>query len=68
MESELFGHEKGSFTGAANNESVNLSKPMEERFFWMIGDMSLSAQAKALAPYRENKITRIILISRSQWM
>lgn len=60
IESELFGHEKGSFTGAiyqkkgkfelANNGTLFLDE---------IGDMSLSAQAKVLRAIQENKIQRV---------
>ncbi len=60
IESELFGHEKGSFTSAhkqrlgkfelANGGSLFLDE---------IGDMSLSAQAKVLRALQENKITRV---------
>lgn len=60
IESELFGHEKGSFTSAikqkkglfelAHNGSIFLDE---------IGDMSAKAQAKVLRALQENKITRI---------
>lgn len=60
IESELFGHEKGSFTSAhklrvgkfelANGGTLFLDE---------IGDMSLSAQAKVLRALQENKITRV---------
>ncbi|MEQ8879508.1 MAG: sigma-54 dependent transcriptional regulator, partial [Cyclobacteriaceae bacterium] len=60
IESELFGHEKGSFTSAhkqrigkfelANNGTIFLDE---------IGDMSLSAQAKVLRALQEHKITRV---------
>ena len=60
IESELFGHEKGSFTSAikqrvgkfelANNGTLFLDE---------VGDMSLSAQAKVLRALQENKITRV---------
>lgn len=60
IESQLFGHEKGSFTSAiklkkgdfelANNGTLFLDE---------IGDMSLSAQAKVLRALQENKITRV---------
>tara|TARA_B110000003_G_scaffold113243_2_gene115857 strand:- start:3698 stop:4861 length:1164 start_codon:yes stop_codon:yes gene_type:complete len=60
IESELFGHVKGSFTGAnkeragkfeaANNGTIFLDE---------IGDMSLSAQAKVLRALQENKIQRV---------
>jgi len=35
MESELFGHEKGAFTGADNPGPGGSSRPTEEAFFWM---------------------------------
>ena len=60
IESELFGHEKGSFTSAhkqrigkfelANGGSIFLDE---------IGDMSLSAQAKVLRALQESRITRV---------
>ena len=60
IESQLFGHEKGSFTTAikikkgdfelANNGTLFLDE---------IGDMSLPAQAKVLRALQENKITRV---------
>jgi DNA-binding NtrC family response regulator len=60
IESELFGHEKGSFTSAvkqrigkfelANNGTLFLDE---------IGDMSLSAQAKVLRALQEHKIARV---------
>lgn len=60
IESELFGHEKGSFTSAiktrpgkfelANNGTLFLDE---------VGDMSLAAQAKVLRALQENKITRV---------
>ena len=60
IESELFGHEKGSFTSAhkqrigkfeqANNGTIFLDE---------IGDMSLAAQAKVLRVLQEHKISRV---------
>lgn len=60
IESELFGHVKGSFTGAnkdragkfevANNGTIFLDE---------VGDMSLSAQAKVLRVLQENTIQRV---------
>ena len=60
IESELFGHEKGSFTGAsqqrigkfelANNGTIFLDE---------IGDMSMQAQAKVLRAIEDNKIERV---------
>lgn len=60
IESELFGHEKGSFTSA-----VRLRKGKFEQaeggtiFLDEIGDMSLSAQAKVLRALQEKKISRV---------
>lgn len=60
IESELFGHEKGSFTGAvsqrigrfelANNGTIFLDE---------VGDMSLQAQAKVLRAIEDGKIERV---------
>lgn len=60
IESELFGHEKGSFTSA-----IKLRKGKFEQaetgtiFLDEIGDMSLSAQAKVLRALQEKKISRV---------
>jgi two-component system, NtrC family, nitrogen regulation response regulator NtrX len=60
IESELFGHEKGSFTSA---HKMRLGKFEQANggtlFLDEIGDMSLSAQAKVLRALQENKITRV---------
>jgi two-component system nitrogen regulation response regulator NtrX len=60
IESELFGHMKGSFTGAITDragkfEQANKGTP----FLDEIGDMSLAAQAKVLRVLQDNVITRI---------
>ncbi|HQV59943.1 MAG: sigma-54-dependent Fis family transcriptional regulator [Chitinophagaceae bacterium] len=60
IESELFGHEKGSFTSAIKQrigkfESANGGS----LFLDEIGDMSASAQAKVLRALQEGKITRV---------
>ena len=60
IDSELFGHEKGAFTGASEKrkgyfESVNGGT----LFLDEIGDMSLSAQAKVLRALQENRIQRV---------
>ena len=60
IESELFGHEKGSFTSA-----IALRKGKFELadggtlFLDEVGDMSLAAQAKVLRALQENRITRV---------
>jgi DNA-binding NtrC family response regulator len=60
IESELFGHEKGSFTSAIKQrigkfELANCGT----LFLDEVGDMSLSAQAKVLRALQEGKITRV---------
>lgn len=60
IESELFGHEKGSFTGAYKQRTGKFEQANGGTLFLdEIGDMSLSAQAKVLRALQENKITRI---------
>jgi DNA-binding NtrC family response regulator len=60
IESELFGHEKGSFTGAYKQRTGKFEQATGGTLFLdEIGDMSLSAQAKVLRALQENKITRI---------
>lgn len=60
IESELFGHEKGSFTGAYRNRTGKFEQANGGTLFLdEIGDMSLSAQAKVLRALQENKIIRI---------
>jgi two-component system, NtrC family, nitrogen regulation response regulator NtrX len=60
IESELFGHEKGSFTGAYRNRTGKFEQAHGGTLFLdEIGDMSLSAQAKVLRALQENKIIRI---------
>lgn len=60
IESELFGHEKGSFTSAVKQRIGKFEKANEGTLFLdEIGDMSLSAQAKVLRALQENKITRV---------
>lgn len=60
IESELFGHEKGSFTGAYRNRTGKFEQAHGGTLFLdEIGDMSLSAQAKVLRALQESKITRI---------
>ena len=60
IESELFGHEKGSFTSAINTRKGKFELAEGGTLFLdEIGDMSLSAQAKVLRALQENKITRV---------
>jgi DNA-binding NtrC family response regulator len=60
IESELFGHEKGAFTGAAARRVGRFEQADSGTLFLdEIGDMSLSAQAKVLRALQENKITRV---------
>jgi DNA-binding NtrC family response regulator len=60
IESELFGHEKGSFTSAIKQRIGKFEQANGGTLFLdEIGDMSLSAQAKVLRPLQENKITRV---------
>lgn len=60
IESELFGHEKGSFTSAHKQRSGKFEQANGGTIFLdEIGDMSLSAQAKVLRALQENKISRV---------
>ncbi len=60
IESELFGHEKGSFTSAHKQRKGKFELASEGTLFLdEIGDMSLSAQAKVLRALQEKKITRV---------
>lgn len=60
LESELFGHEKGAFTGA---DQMRIGKFEQADggtiFLDEIGDMSSDAQAKVLRVLQENKVTRV---------
>lgn len=60
IESELFGHVKGSFTGAQKDRAGKFEAANGGTIFLdEIGDMSLSAQAKVLRALQENKIQRV---------
>ncbi len=60
IESELFGHEKGAFTGASSKRIGKFEQANGGTLFLdEIGDMSLSAQAKVLRALQENEITRV---------
>jgi two-component system nitrogen regulation response regulator NtrX len=60
IESELFGHVKGSFTGANKDRAGKFEAANGGTIFLdEIGDMSLSAQAKVLRALQENSISRV---------
>ena len=60
IESELFGHVKGSFTGANKDRAGKFEAANNGTIFLdEIGDMSLSAQAKVLRALQESKISRV---------
>ena len=60
IESELFGHKKGSFTGAISDKAGKFETANGGTIFLdEVGDMSLSAQAKVLRALQENKVTRV---------
>ncbi|MCD6180475.1 MAG: sigma-54-dependent Fis family transcriptional regulator [Bacteroidales bacterium] len=60
IESQLFGHEKGSFTSAVKQRKGDFELANGGTLFLdEIGDMSLSAQAKVLRALQENKIVRV---------
>jgi DNA-binding NtrC family response regulator len=60
IDSELFGHEKGSFTSAIKQRIGKFEQANGGTLFLdEIGDMSLNAQAKVLRALQEGKITRV---------
>lgn len=60
IESELFGHEKGSFTSAVKQRIGKFEQAEGGTLFLdEVGDMSLAAQAKVLRALQEHKITRV---------
>jgi transcriptional regulator with GAF, ATPase, and Fis domain len=60
IESEFFGHMKGSFTGASKDRAGKFEAANGGTIFLdEVGDMSLSAQAKVLRALQENKISRV---------
>jgi transcriptional regulator with GAF, ATPase, and Fis domain len=60
IESELFGHEKGSFTSAIKQRIGKFEQANGGTLFLdEIGDMSLNAQAKVLRALQEGKISRV---------
>ncbi len=60
IESELFGHEKGSFTGASGRHAGKFEQADQGTIFLdEIGDMPLSMQAKLLRVLEENEVERV---------
>jgi len=60
IESELFGHMKGSFTGAVKDRAGKFEQADGGTLFLdEIGDLSLAAQAKVLRALQENEVTRV---------
>jgi two-component system, NtrC family, nitrogen regulation response regulator NtrX len=60
IESELFGHMKGSFTGAISDRAGKFEQANEGTLFLdEVGDMSLAAQAKVLRVLQDGVVTRI---------
>ena len=60
IESELFGHKKGSFTGAIADRPGKFEQATGGTLFLdEIGDMSLDAQAKVLRALQESRVTRV---------
>ncbi len=60
IESELFGHMKGSFTGAVQDRPGKFEQAHEGTLFLdEVGDMSLAAQSKVLRALEEGKVTRV---------
>ena len=60
IESELFGHEEGSFTGATEQRTGKFEQAHKGTLFLdEVGDMSLAAQAKVLRVLQEDKIQRV---------
>ncbi|RZJ37419.1 MAG: sigma-54-dependent Fis family transcriptional regulator, partial [Chryseobacterium sp.] len=60
IESELFGHVKGSFTGAIKDKSGKFEQATGGTIFLdEIGDMSLVAQAKVLRALQESKVSPV---------
>ena len=60
IESELFGHMKGSFTGAVQDRAGKFEQAHQGTLFLdEVGDMSLAAQAKVLRALEEGRVTRV---------
>ncbi len=64
IESELFGHEKGSFTGA----SVNLKKRIKEHYFWMrLENWSCRCRQNCYVLFRKKKLYASVPTRRLKW-
>jgi len=60
IESELFGHVKGSFTGAVQDRAGKFEQADRGTLFLdEVGDMSMAAQAKVLRALEEGRVTRV---------
>ena len=61
LESELFGYEKGSFTGANSNGKIGLWEAAQNGTLFLdeVGELPLSFQAKLLRAIQEKEITRV---------
>ena len=60
IESELFGHMKGSFTGAVQDRAGKFEQAHKGTLFLdEVGDMSMAAQAKVLRALEESRVTRV---------
>jgi two-component system, NtrC family, nitrogen regulation response regulator NtrX len=60
IESELFGHEKGSFTGATERQTGKFEQADHGTIFLdEVGDMSLKTQAKVLRVLQEGEVERL---------
>jgi transcriptional regulator with PAS, ATPase and Fis domain len=65
MESELFGHEKGAFTGAVERRSGCFERAQNGALLLdEIGDMPIGTQAKLLRVIEERKVRRLVLLGR----
>jgi two-component system nitrogen regulation response regulator NtrX len=68
IESELFGHEKGSFTGATEKQIGKFEQADRGTIFLdEVGDMSPKTQAKVLRVLQEQEVERLGRRARSRW-
>jgi len=69
IESELFGHVKGAFTGAVRDREGKFEQADGGTLFLdEIGDLRVDLQAKILRALQERTIDRVGAASRSTWM